>query len=255
MESREFDQVGLTFHSCTTVPDADSVVPLLRLLDQNGLHPMPVSKGMPADQPAGLKSTLLAGFLDLERELEESHGLLQRAACHIRAEGIPPAAIEHFYFYWITSREPDQTIAQDVILTGGVIQNTDEQDHHFPLLARKLYQIGKRLYPLLRPAYGFIALLDEEGHPPLEMFDVRNEIVTLSWVNFFGPAYVARYGRDLLMNIPGHHTEELEDGILYQSRANIKEANEIRRRKWREKAKQYLAAHGIEVRFDYHLLF
>ena len=111
------------------------------------------------------------------------------------------------------------------------------------------------LHPFLRPAYGFIALLDEEGHPFLDMFDVRNEIVTLSWVNYFGPAYVARYGRDLPVNIPGHHTEELNDGILYQSRESIDYANEIRRRKWQEEAKQYLAAHGIEVRFDYHLLF
>ena len=145
-------------------------------------------------------------------------------------------------------------MSQDVSLTGGILYNRGEQNEHVSLLAKKIKQVGKRLYLFLRPAYGYIASVGEEEHPYLNMFDVRNEIVTLSWVNYFGPAYVARYGRDLLMNIPGHHTEELEDGIFYQSRANIRDSNELRRRKWQEKAKQYLAAHGIEVRFDYHLL-
>ena len=88
------------------------------------------------------------------------------------------------------------------------------------------------------------------------MFDPRHEIVTLSWVNFFGPAYVRKYGRDVLCNIPGYQTEDLDDGgILYQSRESLSVGNELRHRYWQKKAQLYLGQHGIPIRFDYLILY
>lgn len=70
------------------------------------------------------------------------------------------------------------------------------------------------LYPHLRPTYGWI---DEMGQNAPDARDAAlTKLKYILWANFFGPAYVERYGRDFLLGAPGWKVEKLDDGgVLY----------------------------------------
>ncbi len=73
---------------------------------------------------------------------------------------------------------------------------------------------ARLLYPYLRPKYGWID--EPSGNEPTSKDIAATTLQYIFWANFFGPDYVARYGRDFLLNAPGWKIEELDDGgILY----------------------------------------
>jgi hypothetical protein len=73
---------------------------------------------------------------------------------------------------------------------------------------------AKRFYPHSHPKLGYI---DERGdYAPNEKSVAKTDLSCILWATFFGPSYVAKYGRDFLMQAPGWKHEELDDGgILY----------------------------------------
>ena len=80
--------------------------------------------------------------------------------------------------------------------------------------SRFFLDIGKRLYEVLRPTFGWIDF--DYGlrttHEDIEAL----ELPTLYWANFFGPAYVDKIGRDKILSAPAWAIEELPDGgLLY----------------------------------------
>jgi hypothetical protein len=80
--------------------------------------------------------------------------------------------------------------------------------------SRFFLDIGKRLYEILRPTFGWIDF--DYGlrttHEDIEAL----ELPTLYWANFFGPAYVDKIGRDKILSAPAWAIEELPDGgLLY----------------------------------------
>jgi hypothetical protein len=102
------------------------------------------------------------------------------------------------------------------------------QDVSFPDLsqvdpvARGLLAFGRRLYPDLRPIYRWID--EPSGNIPETSEIASTRLRYIFWANFWGPAYVERYGRDFLRGAPGWRVEDLEDGgILYVTTASYVE--------------------------------
>ncbi len=86
-------------------------------------------------------------------------------------------------------------------------------------VALGLLDLGRRLYPDLRPRYGWID--ERSGNVPEDSEIAAMRLQYIFWVNFWGPAYAERYGRDFLRGAPGWRVEELEDGgILYVTTAS-----------------------------------
>lgn len=80
--------------------------------------------------------------------------------------------------------------------------------------SRFFLDIGKGLYEVLRPSFGWIDF--DYGlrttHEDIEAL----RLPVIYWANFFGPAYVNRIGRDHILQAPAWAIEELSDGgLLY----------------------------------------
>lgn len=74
--------------------------------------------------------------------------------------------------------------------------------------------LGRELYPLVGAKFAvadeFVTALSLEKSVP------KTELREIFWANFFGPAYVKKYGRKFFLEAPGWKKEELSDGgILY----------------------------------------
>jgi hypothetical protein len=81
--------------------------------------------------------------------------------------------------------------------------------------ARFYLDIGKGLYTILQPTFGWIEW-DLEWLPTKHE-DIENlRLPALYWANFFGPPYVRKLGRDKILKAPAWRIEELPDGgLLY----------------------------------------
>lgn len=77
-----------------------------------------------------------------------------------------------------------------------------------------LIRLGRLLYPKLQPQLGWIDFT-EIGEPTEKQIQAT-KLTRIMWANFFGSAYVQRYGREFFLNAPGWLKEALpEGGILY----------------------------------------
>jgi len=77
-----------------------------------------------------------------------------------------------------------------------------------------LIRLGRLLYHKLQPRLGWIDFT-EVGEPTEKQIQAT-KLTRIMWANFFGPAYVQKYGREFLLNAPGWLKEELpEGGVLY----------------------------------------
>jgi hypothetical protein len=80
--------------------------------------------------------------------------------------------------------------------------------------SRFFLDIGKRLYEVLRPTFGWIDF--DYGlrttHEDIESL----RLPVIYWANFFGPVYVDQIGREKILSAPAWAIEELPDGgLLY----------------------------------------
>jgi len=112
-------------------------------------------------------------------------------------------------------------------------------------LAQRLLAIARDLYPLARPTYGEVEGNWDEWSPK----DVaRLRLKHISWVNFFSPAYVEKYGRDFLLGLPGYKTELLPDGgVFHQLSPTFVAPTEEEARRLRREVIAYCARHGLKV--------
>jgi hypothetical protein len=111
---------------------------------------------------------------------------------------------------------------------------------------QRLSVLGRTLYPLTRP---WLGCLDEASSDSILSRDVRKlRLKHIGWVNFFGPAYVEKYGRDFLLGLPGHKTELLPDGgIFHQLSPTFVARSEEEARALRRQVIAYCAEHGRKV--------
>jgi hypothetical protein len=96
------------------------------------------------------------------------------------------------------------------------------------LQVNELLNMMKTLNGIFSPMLGILDYLPsfsiDYGKPILE-----KKLKAIYWVNFFGPEYVAKYGREFLLNAPGWKKEELHDGgVFYQLSPLITETDQGR---------------------------
>jgi hypothetical protein len=80
-----------------------------------------------------------------------------------------------------------------------------------------LIQVVSKLVDALFPAFVFtFAYVDLEGDPPPKLSeDVEAiRIKWLFWANYFGKAYVDKFGKDFLLHAPGWRSEEMPNGTV-----------------------------------------
>jgi len=89
----------------------------------------------------------------------------------------------------------------------------NREDLHRDYYAQLLLRLAKELYTILHPVFGSIDFCSNRTREK----DVEAlEIPHIYWANFFGPEYVAKYGKEYFLKAPGWLHEELDDGgILY----------------------------------------
>jgi hypothetical protein len=111
--------------------------------------------------------------------------------------------------------------------------------------AQRLLAIAQELYPLARPTYGEI----NGGWGEWDTADVfRLRLKHISWVNFFGPAYVEKYGQDFLLGLPGYKTEVLPDGgVFHQLSPTFVAPSEQEAKRLRRWVIAYCAEHDLKV--------
>lgn len=88
-------------------------------------------------------------------------------------------------------------------------------EHDTEYYSRLFLDLGRELYAVLRPAFGWLDFCQPSGQTGFD--DVEHlDIPHVYWANYFGPDYVSKFGRDHFVSAPAWAIEPLDDGgILY----------------------------------------
>ncbi|MBI2942523.1 MAG: hypothetical protein HYY04_19000 [Chloroflexi bacterium] len=118
-----------------------------------------------------------------------------------------------------------QHVAWDLPGKGGkhlawIVTSTDNtpyfwREEYNPVAYSQFFlDLGKRLYAKLQPSFGWI---DFDYGLTTTHADIESlELPALYWANFFGPCYVAKFGREHILRAPAWRIEALPDGgLLY----------------------------------------
>lgn len=121
-----------------------------------------------------------------------------------------------------------------------------DQRHYVEPFGQQLTDLGLALYSLVQPALGWV---DESFSNETDTKDsLKLKLRTISWVNFFGPAYVQKYGQDFLLRLPGYKTELLPDGgVFHQLSPTFVATSEQEAKALRRQVVAYCADHGLKV--------
>jgi hypothetical protein len=121
-----------------------------------------------------------------------------------------------------------------------------DQRQYVEPFAQRLKDLGLALYPLVQPTLGWV---DESFSNETDTKEsLKLKLRTISWVNFFGPAYIQRYGQDFLLGLPGYKTELLPDGgVFYQLSPTFVATSEKEAKVLRRQVIAYCAGHGLKV--------
>jgi hypothetical protein len=97
---------------------------------------------------------------------------------------------------------------------------------------------------MVQPGLGFVdgdnAVYPEDA-PKLRLKHI-------AWVNFFGPPYVEKYGREFLLGLPGYRTELLPDGgVFHQLSPTFVGGDEAEAHRLRQEVVAYCRRHGYKV--------
>jgi hypothetical protein len=220
--------VMLEFLSCKGVSTIDRVKLLAHELGKAGLHP---SLAMGGEKPHAASD--INGLVD-QRYREMNPDIYGGQKCSI-AFGLLqdwfPNHETHFSFGWMMFK--DEHVKMDI--SGGVWSDRKERRIVHESLAQKTLSLGLMLHPIVQPMLGAIRESNFGGYLWEDSHVRKRKIITLNWVNFFGPEYVAAYGREVLMNTPGYRTEEMPDGgVFYQSRPTFVIQDLIGYRRWKQ---------------------
>ena len=162
-----------------------------------------------------------------------------RVSFRIRLDDLPGVSL------WFSV---DQFNDDENLFQSGTLLDFEFKDerHLVEPTIQHLSVLGRTLYPLTRP---WLGCLDEASSDSILSRDVRKlRLKHIGWVNFFGPAYVEKYGRDFLLGLPGHKTELLPDGgVFHQLSPAFVASSEQEARALRRQVIAYCAEHGRKV--------
>ena len=111
-------------------------------------------------------------------------------------------------------------------LTASISARPEEQERYQNALADKFLALAVKLYSTTHPLDGYLTDSDIDSNLWRNSSIFKQQIATLSWINFFGPNLV-----------------------FYQSRRSIVVKDEIAHRRWQRDVTAYLASNGIQIRF------
>lgn len=240
--------VSLVFRYCRGLPNVESVMLIAHHLAQSGLQPARVIAPGTIQVAPNIDELVMAQYVDRTINDNVIGGQLRNVGFALEMETFTQERARCV----LTWMEFEDDYIQ-MTLGGWIVAIPQEHRPYKEAFAEILLTTATKLYPLVRPEYGFIAASYTDRHPlGQHLFVKKRRIPTLSWVDFFGPEYVAHHGRDVLAGIPGWRVEDLADGGLkYQSRKNCVVTDMVAHRRWQKQATAYLAQHGISIRFDY----
>ncbi len=151
-----------------------------------------------------------------------------------------PDLIAHLDFAYIDSQRSN-------LIVGGLVDfEFKDQRHYVEPFAQQLKELGLVLYPLVQPMLGWV---DESFSNETDTKDsLKLKLRTISWVNFFSPAYVQKYGQAFLLGLPGYKTELLPDGgVFHQLSPTFVAPSEQEAQRLRRWVIGYCAEHGLKV--------
>lgn len=192
----------LTMRDCLAIPEPRETLQVAQCLPQHGL--------LPADGKLLHYRAVedIPAFVAAKTDTAETGALGNWDVMFT----ILPAWLDYQADYLDGSFSVDNTSAGITnCLVGGLLEGIHRAE--VEPFAQRLLALGQDLYPLARPAIGYIneAWAKEPGDNEVK----RAKLVSLGWANWFGPRYVERYGQDLLLGIPGHTTTRLDDGGVF----------------------------------------
>lgn len=122
----------------------------------------------------------------------------------------------------------------------------EDQYHLIEPLMQYLLELGRAFYPIVRPMLGYVN--EAFVNPTLSKDVLELRLKHISWVNFFSPAYVEKYGQDFLQGLPGYKTELLADGgVFHQLTPTFVAPSEQAAQALRRQVITYCAEHGLKV--------
>ncbi|MBV1800634.1 hypothetical protein [Siccirubricoccus sp. G192] len=114
-------------------------------------------------------------------------------------------------------------------------------------LAQALRTLAEALYSVSKPEFTAVDNGNRLSVTPRDVSQTR--LTTINWLNIWGPGYVARYGRDLLLRVPGHEARTIEDGaILYQLTPTFVANDANKAKEMRSTVVKHFADAGLKVR-------
>ena len=244
--TKSFYSVMVEFLLCTGVSTIDRVKLFAHELARAGLHPSSAMGGEEVYAASDIDALVDGRYREIDPNTPGLGGLKCSVGFLLLSDWFPD---HKTYFRCGSMKFKGEQVKVDV--SGGVWANRKERRAVHESLAQKILPVALALHPIVQPALGAITESDFGGYLWEDSHVRKRKIITLNWVNFFGPEYVAAYGREMLMNIPGYRTEDMPDGgVFYQSRPTFVIQDLIGYRHWKQEATAYMAEHKIRLHFD-----
>lgn len=235
----------IEFRLCKGMSTIDRVKLLAHELTKAGLHPSPAMGGEPLYAASNIDALVEKRYTEIAPDIPGHSGLCRFIDVRLLPDEYSANTTD---FAWGWSEFKGGRVKVDV--SGGIWSYREERRTAQEPIAEKLLNLAIELYPLVQPTLGCIRESNFDGYNWEDAHVLKRKIITLNWVNFFGPEYVAAYGREMLANIPGYCTQDLSDGgLFYQCRPNFVIEDEIGHRHWQREATAYMAAYNIKLHF------
>jgi hypothetical protein len=229
----------LTFRFCKDVADLQDVQRIAHFLVEAGLSPLAAEDRGNAEAKLAADRALSVNFRDYSAPGHEFGNMSRSSGFPIAVKGYLAEQI-WCAFSWSSFASGENKLTIVAIASEPAPESTVGER-----MASSLAALAQDLYDVARPVYGALANSDVDPAPP-GADDVAGKRLSLHWMDFLGPEYVALYGEHVLASIPGWRAERLADGgLLYRSRPSVIPDDAAASAALHERAFEYLRAQHI----------
>jgi len=234
--------LDLTFYQCRGITGNDNIRPLADILFDTGFtfEQLADERMRQVNQREQIEALVKRHYLVVRTDRKTNAPIRWRTLFKAYPRTMQDL-IGHFEFLQIDLRSNRLCIGALVDF-----EFTDQRSYVKPYTQR-LKQLIVAVYSHAQPELGWI---DRADRNTTDETDVRKQrLLTISWINVFGPAYVEHYGSEFLMGLPGYRTERLPDGgVFHQLSEQFVVADQKEGRAIRNQVKSYCAAQGLKVK-------
>lgn len=233
--------LDLIFYQCRSITAHDDVVPLVEAMFEAGfVFEQLVDGRMRRINQREQIGALVKGHYLVDRVDRKTNTPVRWTTLFKAYPHAMPDLIGSFEFLQINPR--DNRLRLSALID---FEFANQRGYVEPY-TQGLKELIVTLYAVAQPELGWIDRMDRNT---TDETGVRKQrLLALSWVNVFGPSYVAQYGEDFLLGLPGCCTERLPDGgVLHQLSERFAVADQKAARVIRSQVKDYCAAQGLKV--------